>query len=101
MEKALDEYKESEIHGWFELSYAQYLTIPRSIMEAMPHEWQERMVKCLNELDETYRWRPPEGRYWVRLKNDKGQYVSDPLMQYRHPDKEYIKSLSQAREDDK
>lgn len=86
-------YFESPINVWFELSYAQYLTIPRSILEAMPEEWQIRMTKCLEELDESFDWRPSEGRYWVRLKDDKGRYVSDPLMEYRHPDKKYINSL--------
>ena len=84
---------ESPVHEWFELSHAQYLTIPRSIMESMPNEWQKRMVKCLEELDETYDWRPKEGRYWVKLKDGKGRYVSDPLMEYRHSDKNYIKSI--------
>jgi hypothetical protein len=86
-------FLESPVHNWFELSYAQYLTVPRSIMEAMPNEWQERMVKCLEELDETFDWRPKEGRYWVKLKDGNGRYVSDPLMQYRHPNKNYIKSI--------
>jgi hypothetical protein len=58
------------IHSWFELTYAQYLTIPRSILQSMPQEWQARFVKCLEELDETFDWRPTEGRYWVRLKDD-------------------------------
>jgi hypothetical protein len=31
------------IHNWFELTYAQYLTIPRSILQSMPVEWQRRM----------------------------------------------------------
>jgi hypothetical protein len=35
------------VHGWFELSYAQYLTVPRSVLEAMPQEWQARFVHCL------------------------------------------------------
>lgn len=87
------EYRESPVHFWFELSHAQYLTIPRSIMEAMPHEWQERMAKCLNELDETFEWRPKSGRYWVRLKDDNGKYSTDPLMQYRHPDIKYIEAI--------
>jgi hypothetical protein len=70
------------IHEWFELSYAQYLTIPRSVLQSMPNEWQKRFTDCLNELDETIDWRPKEGRYWVKLKNGKGQYVQDPLMDY-------------------
>lgn len=73
------------VHTWFELSYAQYLTVPRSILQSMPREWQERFVACLNELDAARDWRPAEGRYWVRLKDGSGKYVADPFMQYRHP----------------
>jgi hypothetical protein len=89
----LDVYKESAepIHLWFELSYAQYLTIPRSVMQAMPHEWQVRMAECLQQLDNTIDWRPKEGRYWVKLKDGNGRYVHDPLMNYRHPEKGAIK----------
>ncbi|MBC7486069.1 MAG: hypothetical protein H7282_04900 [Cytophagaceae bacterium] len=71
------------IHQWFELSYSQYLTIPRSVLQSMPSEWQKQFVKCLNELDEKIDWRPSKGRYWVQLKNEKGQYVHDPLMDYQ------------------
>lgn len=46
------EYTNEPIHEWFELSYAQYLTIPRSVLQSMPQEWQDRFVKCLEELKE-------------------------------------------------
>jgi hypothetical protein len=73
---------EDFIHNWFGLSYAQYLTIPRSVLQSMPDEWQERFVKCLEELDESIEWRPKSGRYWVKLKDENGRYVTDPLMDY-------------------
>jgi hypothetical protein len=74
-----------DVHGWFGLTYAQYLTIPRVILDAMPGEWQARFVRCLIELGATFDWLPKEGRYWVRLKDGRGRYVVDPLMEYRHP----------------
>lgn len=70
------------IHTWFELSYAHYLTIPRSVLQSMPLEWQERFAACLDELDDTIDWRPPEGRYYVKLKDGQGRYVADPLADY-------------------
>lgn len=70
------------VHHWFGLSYAQYLTIPRSVLQSMPGEWQRTFAACLAELDRTIDWRPSEGRYWVRLKDDRGRYVHDPLMDY-------------------
>lgn len=79
------------IHNWFELSYAQYLTVPRSVMEAMPVEWQERMTKCLEDLDREFAWRPKGGgRYWVTLQDAHGKYVHDDFREYRHPDYEMI-----------
>ncbi|MDD5305007.1 MAG: hypothetical protein PHS14_18060 [Elusimicrobia bacterium] len=70
------------IHNWFELSYAQYLTVPRSVLQSMPAEWQRRFVECLEELDSTFDWRPEGGRYWVKLKDDRGRYVTDELADY-------------------
>ena len=79
---------ESPIHGWFELSYAQFLTVPRLVMEAMPHEWQCKMADLLSEMDETFDWRPKEGRYWVKLKNSQGRYTHAPLNDYRYGQRE-------------
>ena len=86
------------VHTWFELSYAQYLTVPRSILEAMPDEWQERFVACLEELDETFDWRPREGRYWCRLRDGSGRFADDPLMEYRRPNYRHIESLRRTEE---
>lgn len=72
------------VHAWFELSYAHYLTVPRSILQSMPREWQDRFATCLQELDDALPWRPREGRYWVRLKDARGRYVHDPFDAYRH-----------------
>lgn len=68
---------------FFELSYAQYLTIPRIALNSMPVEWQRRMVACLEELDESIDWRPKDGRYWVELRDSDGRIAKDPLREYR------------------
>lgn len=81
-DSAVDFRDGEPIHGWFELSYAQYLTIPRSVLQSMPFAWQVEFVARLRELDETMDWRPTEGRYWVQLKDGQGRYVKDPLMDY-------------------
>lgn len=75
------------VHQWFELSYSQYLTVPRSVLQNMPSDWQRRFVACLEELDALRDWRPKAGRYWVALKDEQGRYDRDPLMDYRHPDR--------------
>lgn len=71
------------IHEWFELSRAQYLTVPRSVLQSMPVEWQERFVKCLEELDDTIDWRPQSGCYWVILKDSQGRYMHDDFHDYQ------------------
>lgn len=70
------------IQDWFELTYAQYLTIPRSVLQSMSNLWQEKFVSLLEELDETIDWRPNGGRYWVRLKDITGRFVEDGFMDY-------------------
>ena len=84
--RACDLYQrlDGPVHTWFELSYAHYLTVPRSVLQSMPVKWQKRFVECLEQLEETYDWRPEEGRYWVQLKDGSGRYVHDELMEYRH-----------------
>ena len=71
------------IHAWFELSYAQYLTIPRSVLQSMPPDWQRQFTALLDELDEAIDWRPKEGRYWVALKDGHGRYTRDTFMDYQ------------------
>jgi hypothetical protein len=75
------------IHNWFELTYAQYLTIPRSVLQSMPSDWQRRFVQCLKELDSTIDWRPDfPFQYWVGLRDTTtGRMVSienDQFMDY-------------------
>lgn len=83
------------VHQWFGLSYAQYLTVPRSVLQSMPEDWQQRFVDCLNELDEAIDWPPKNGTYRVQLMTTRQNYeeggfvetvwdkeLEDPLMDY-------------------
>lgn len=70
------------VHDWFGLSYAQYLTVPRSVLQSMPEEWQVRFVTLLRELDRKIDWTPEEGWYWVCLKDERGRPIDDPLADY-------------------
>lgn len=42
------------IHGYFGLSYANYLVLPRSLLQSMPDEWQRRFVTELRELNHEF-----------------------------------------------
>jgi hypothetical protein len=87
------------IHVWFELNYAQYLTIPRSVLQSMPLEWQSRFVACLEELDDAIDWRPQNGRYYVYLKDANGKYAKDPFMDYQRGSRRVpLKRTEQTKE---
>jgi hypothetical protein len=46
----------------------------------MPLEWQDRFVKCMEELDDRIDWR---SNYYVFLKDkDTGRFMDDPLADY-------------------
>lgn len=38
------------IHGWFGLTYANYLVLPRSVLQSMPEDWQDTFTDCLKQL---------------------------------------------------
>ena len=91
--KFSDELAESDepISLWFELSYAQYLTVPRLVMQSMSLEWQRKMAVLLQEMDETFDWRPSDGRYWVMLRDKEGQFAEAPLHDYRRGSCEHLR----------
>lgn len=83
------------IHAWFELTYAEYLTIPRSVLQSMPVEWQRRFVQCLEQLDEAFDWRPADDKVYrctLHKPNEEhsehsptrywGRALDDPLGDY-------------------
>lgn len=46
------------IHEYFELTYAQYLVLPRTALQSMPAEWQREFVNLIEQLDETFEFLP-------------------------------------------
>lgn len=43
------------VHGWFSLSYANFAVFPRSLLQSMPNEWQEKFVALMGEYDDHWR----------------------------------------------
>jgi hypothetical protein len=43
------------VHGFFGLTYASYLVLPRVLLQSMPDEWQSRFVKLVEEYDDAFR----------------------------------------------
>ncbi len=78
--------------GWFGLSRASWLTLPRVLMHEMPDDWQASMAELLHEYDQTYRNLPGHSVV-VQVKKD-GKFTAMPdWVAYRYPDMEAIESF--------
>jgi len=89
MKKVHNVYVEDPFHEWFGLSYCSYLVVSRVVLESMPVEWQNKMIKLINECAEK-RKDFVQDKYVVQVRDDKGRFSNDPLRNYRHPPKEII-----------
>lgn len=97
----MDERKGYEaLWGWFGLSRASWLAMPRSMMHEMPDEWQLKMAELLQEWDAT--WDSSEMPHpIVNAQLETGRFTKWPdwLISYRHPDRSKINSLRIGQED--
>jgi hypothetical protein len=79
-------YFNGPMWNWFGLTYSSYLVIPRTLLCGMPEEWQKKFAALLDEMrDEVYDSERIADRYTVKLRNERGRFVSDSLANYRHP----------------
>lgn len=89
-----------KLWGWFGLSYASWLTLPRCVMHAMPDEWQARMAQLLNELDDAFDYGEEGFETSVSAKRN-GKFIRMPSWCsrsfYRHPDEKVINSLRRTK----
>ncbi|WP_228981393.1 hypothetical protein [Streptomyces sp. DH12] len=65
------------VHRYFSLSYANYLVLPRTLMQSMPGEWQAQFVHLLKQLDETFEGAPQAEAYIVQAAVEKPAYDLD------------------------
>ena len=89
------------INEWGGLYRTQYLVLSRTLLEAMPDEWQERFVKIMEEVGEEFDfynpdWTTPD--YNIQAVGADGRYIKDPWGQYRYPNYEYIEKLRKRKE---
>lgn len=85
--------------GWFGLSRASWLTMPRVLMHEMPDDWQERMAQLCEEWDEAWdSSEMPEPHVQARAGN---KFCKWPewLLNYRHPEKNKIEQLRKGASD--
>ncbi|WP_417500757.1 hypothetical protein [Marinobacter sp.] len=71
--------------GWFSLSYASFLVLPRAGMHQMPDEWQKRMAELLEEWDEAAKNQPDLEFIVQGRKNGRLAKVPEWVRNYRRP----------------
>jgi len=76
-----DESGHDRLWGWFGLSRAAFLTLPRVLMHEMPDDWQRRMADLLEEFDREF---PNSPAGATVVKRGRGAWP-DWLLNYRHP----------------
>lgn len=81
------------LREWFGLSYATWLTLPRSMMHEMPEEWQQKMADLLFEWDETWDSSSTPSPFVIARKDNRFTKWPAWLLNYRHPDKDQINKL--------
>lgn len=76
--------EQEPIHGWFELTYASYLVLPRSVLQSLPAQLQKQLVDALRAIEEHLHPAvlPTEGVYYVELRDEHGRFLADPLRDY-------------------
>jgi hypothetical protein len=60
-------HREGAIHGYFGLSYANYLVIPRTLLQSMPLAWQQDVCALLDQLNDAFNHVNWDGPYEVRV----------------------------------
>ena len=70
------------IHGWFGLTYASYLVLPRSLLQSAPVTWQRQFVKLLEDMRDMYEHVEKPERFEVRTRDARGRFCKDPLADY-------------------
>ncbi len=85
-----------KLWGWFSLSYACWLTMPRVLMHGMPDKWQGQMAKLLEEFNEEFPDWCHDQQLFVTAKRY-GKFVPLPEWcsreNYRHHVKEVCDSM--------
>lgn len=81
-----------DVHGWFGLTYSNYLILPRSLMQEMPATWQHKFVRLLEEMQANFY--QENDNYAVQLRDKRGRFTSDPFAPYRYPN---TRAIEKAR----
>lgn len=60
-----------DIHTWFGLSYANYLVLPRTLLQSMPVRWQHHFTALLGDLETAFAHIPQAQAYEVTAADER------------------------------
>lgn len=80
--KAAPAVENESIHGYFGLTYANYLVLHRSFLQSMPDEWQTQFVRMLRQLDDAFQHVDKPDMFRVHATTWAGRYAKDPVPHY-------------------
>lgn len=83
-----------DVHTWFGLSYASYLVLDRTVMQALPADTQHRLTALLSEIERLTAGLPAV-MYRVQEIDADGRVKSRAFPHYRHAP-ETIEGLVEA-----
>lgn len=66
----IGDWETEAIHLHFSLSYANYLVLPRTLLQSMPDAWQARFVALVDELGEAFQHVPQAEAYKVEAATE-------------------------------
>lgn len=77
----------SRLWGWFSMSYASFVVLPRILMHEMPDDWQKRMAILLEEFNGAFPNDPIDECRVQCVRDGKLSKWPDWLLNYRYPDR--------------
>jgi hypothetical protein len=74
----------NDLSQYYGKDESQYLVLQRSVLTAMPSEFQRKLVALLEELDHTVDFEKVPSMFSVVARNNKGQYSNDEFADYKN-----------------
>lgn len=81
-----------QLWGWFGMSYASFLSLPRVLMHEMPDQWQADMARLLAEWDAAWETDDLPSPCVSAKQGNKFTRWPAWLLDYRHPDRASIEA---------
>lgn len=91
-----EDYGDGPMHEWFGLSYASYLTIPRTIIQSMSHAWQDNLRRLIEAVPECLDLEGNKLEYQVLKRDTHGRFSQDPFAAYERGRRRLARNTSRA-----